>query len=199
VINLHKSQPNTICPPEQGEGASPFKVKTYFSILAWLLFIALLAGCEREKPEVALKEEEEEFLKEELPPLEEWAEKEWEEEREEIKLETEKGLNEAMAATSLNMRRLDRAVEKKDWENISTSSRRIEDLIAGRCVNLYYQKNPTGVPTDFILIGDQFRKAIMLLIQAGDRKDIKMIKSRYDEVSRTCYDCHEKFKKKPSE
>ncbi len=143
-----------------------------------------------------MKEEEEEFLKEELPPLEEWARKEWEEGKEEISLETKVGLEQAMAATSLNMRRLDRAVDKKDWEAISTSSRKIEELIAGRCVNLYYQKNPAGVPTDFIVIGDQFRRSIRQLILAGDSKDIKVVKQRYDEVSRTCYSCHEKFKKK---
>lgn len=164
-----------------------------------LLSTILLVGCEREKPE-ALKEEEareeEKFLKEELPPLGEWAQKEWEAEKEEIKLETNEGLGQAMEATGLNMRRLDRAVGKKDWEAIAESSRKIEDLIAGRCVNLYYQKNPAGVPTDFILIGDQFRKTIRLLILAGDKKDIKTINLRYDEVSRTCYDCHQKFKKK---
>lgn len=174
------------------------KTKPYLILysVSCILYSLILVGCEREKPEVTMKEEEEQFLKEELPPLEEWAKREWEVEKEEMPLETEKGLQEAMAATSLNMRRLDRAVEKKDWDTINTSSRKIEDLIAGRCVNLYYQKNPAGVPTDFILIGDQFRKTIMLLIQAGDRKDAKMTKLRYDEVSRTCYDCHDKFKKK---
>lgn len=170
------------------------KIKTPLSILV-CLFFALLVSCEREKPEVALKEEEEEFLKEELPSLEEWARKEWEEGREEIKLETKEGLGQAMEATGLNMRRLDRAVGKKDWESIAESSRKIEELIAGRCVNLYYQKNPAGVPTDFILIGDQFRKAIRSLVLAGDRKDIKAVQLRYDEVSRTCRDCHDKFKK----
>lgn len=179
------------------------KTKPYLLILIGLIAIASLVGCERDKPEVALKEEEaqqeEAFLKEELPPLEEWAKGEWEEEKEEIRLETEKGLTEAMAATSLNMRRLDRAVDKKDWAAISTSSSKIEDLIAGRCVDLYYKKNPSGVPTDFILIGDQFRKTIRLLVQAGDKKDIGQVKLRYDEVSRTCYDCHEKFKKKKEE
>ncbi|MBI5125968.1 MAG: hypothetical protein HZA70_07025, partial [Planctomycetes bacterium] len=49
-----------------------------------LLSTILLVGCEREKPEVTIKEEEEQFLKEELPPLEEWAKKEWEVEKEEM-------------------------------------------------------------------------------------------------------------------
>ncbi|HHT9119919.1 MAG TPA: hypothetical protein ACFYD3_05180 [Candidatus Hypogeohydataceae bacterium YC41] len=175
------------------------KIKAYLYIPIMLVFIALLMSCKREKPEEALKEEEvkqeKEFLKEELPPLEGWAQKQWEEEKE-IKLETEQGLEEAMAATSLNMRRLDRGVQKKDWKVINESSRKIEDLIAGRCVNLYYKKNPAGIPTDFIVIGDQFRRAIRQLILAGDRKDINMVKLRYDEVSRTCSDCHEKFRKK---
>jgi hypothetical protein len=176
------------------------KTKPYLSISIGLVFMALLMGCEREKPKVVLEEEEvkeeEEFLREELPPLEEWAQREWEEEKEEIKLETKTGLEQAMAATSLNMRRLDGAVGKKDWETISATSQKIEDLIAGRCVDLYYQKNPAGVPTDFIVIGDQFRKSIRLLVMAADKKDIKAIKLHYDEVSRTCYDCHQKYKKK---
>src|SRR3990167_7595364 len=89
------------------------KIKPYLILysVSCILYSLLLVGCEREKPEVTIKEEEEQFLKEELPPLEEWAKREWEAEKEEMPLETEKGLQEAMAATSLNMRRLDRSEE----------------------------------------------------------------------------------------
>ncbi len=166
-----------------------------------VLFAFLVFGCERDKPKVVVEEEEvkereEEFLREELPPLEEWAEREWAEEKEEIVLGTKEGLEEAMAATSLNMRRLDRAVQKKDWGSIVESSEKIEALIAGRCVDLYYKKNPAGVPDDFILIGDQFRKTARLLVLAGKKKDVDAVKRRYDDLSLTCSDCHEKFKKR---
>lgn len=177
-------------------------MKRIFCLGLVLIFVCLNApSCKKEEegPKVALKEEEEEFFKEELPSLEQWAEKEWKdkewEEEKAPELETTEGLEDAMAATSLHMRRLDGAVKAKNWKQIDTSANRIEDLIAGRCVNLYYRKNPAGVPTDFILIGDRFRISVHALIMAGRKKDLAGVKTYYANVEQSCKDCHERYKK----
>ncbi len=158
-------------------------------------------SCKKEPEEVtvAQKEEEEEFFKEELPRLEEWAEKEWEErewvEEEPIELETTGGLKEAMAATSRAMRQLSRSVKKENWETIVDSGRKVEDLIAGRCVTLYYKQHPSGVPTQFIVIGDRFRNAIHSLVMAARASNSEGVLSNFLTVKGTCKDCHKLFRK----
>lgn len=178
------------------------KMKRLLSIGLVLLLISVssLTCKKEEEKKVALKEEEKEFFKEELPALDEWAkkkwaEKEWSKEEEIVELETPKGLQEAMASTSMNMRRLSRGVEKKDWEAVVESATKIEDLIAGRCVNLYYKEHPEGVPTDFVLIGDKFRISIRSLVLAGKARNISSVQSNFDKVQQTCKDCHNIYKK----
>ncbi|MCB7128297.1 MAG: hypothetical protein J3T61_02015 [Candidatus Brocadiales bacterium] len=188
--------------------------KSLYLGLMLLLFISVnTVSCERaeEEPEeetmVALREEEEEFFGEKIPALEEWAEQEWEErapvEEEEgeepVELETPGGLKEAMAATSRAMRRLSRSVKKDNWEGIKDSGKQVEDLIAGRCVTLYFKQHPSGVPTEFIIIGDRFRAAIQSLVRGAKGRNSNDVLREFFVVKGTCKDCHKLFKEKDDE
>ncbi len=174
---------------------------TLYLGLILLLISAGLTSCKKEDEEVTVVqlEEEEEFFKEEIPGLDEWAEQEWEKrewvEEEPIELATTGGLKEAMAATSRAMRQLSRSVKKDDWEEIKDSGKRVEDLIAGRCVTLYYKQHPAGVPTQFIISGDRFRTSIQALIRAAKARNTDDVLSEFTTVKATCKDCHELFKK----
>ncbi len=143
--------------------------------------------------------EEEEFFQEEIPSLDEWAqqewqEAEWEEEEEPIELETAGGLKEAMAATSRAMRQLTRSVKKDDFEEVIDSGTRVEDLIAGRCVTLYFKQHPSGIPTDFIVIGDRFRTSIQALVREAKAGRAEGVRDEYVKVKATCKGCHNLFK-----
>jgi hypothetical protein len=147
---------------------------------------------------VALMEEEE-FFQDEIPSLDEWAqqewqEAEWEEEEEPIELETTGGLKEAMAATSRAMRKLTRSVKKDDFEEVIDSGTRVEDLIAGRCVTLYFKQHPSGIPTDFIIIGDRFRTSIQALVREAKAGRAEGVRDEYVKVKATCKGCHDLFK-----
>lgn len=170
----------------------------YLGLILLLISVNSMS-CKKEPEEttVALREEEE-FFREELPKLEEWAEKEWEErewvEEEPVELETVGGLKEAMAATSRAMRELGRSVSKENWKAIVDSGRKVEDLIAGRCVTLYYKQHPSGVPTQFIIIGDRFRNSIHSLVMAANAGNADVVRSNFLSVKSTCKDCHKLFK-----
>ena len=177
--------------------------KALYLCLILLLVSVNLISCRKKEPEeqqVVLKEEEKEFFKEEIPPLEEWATQEWEE-REvteaepPIELETPGGLKEAMASTSRAVRELSRSVEKDDWEEIKNSGRKVEDLIAGRCVTIYFKQHPSGVPTDFIVIGDRFRNSIQALVREAQAGRGDLVRDEFGKVKATCKDCHKLFKK----
>lgn len=182
-------------------------MKKALCLVLILLFVTVHATSCRKQPEeetvVALREEEEEFFKEEIPPLDEWAEQEWEgrelEEEEPIELKTSGGLKEAMAATSRAMRRLSRSIKKEDWEETKASGKEVEDLIAGRCITLYYRQHTSGVPTEFIIVGDRFRIAIHSLIMAARGRNTRDVQREFSVVRGTCKDCHKLFKEKDEE
>ncbi|MEE9200039.1 MAG: hypothetical protein V3V45_01195 [Candidatus Brocadiales bacterium] len=182
-------------------------MKKALCLVLILLFIAAQATSCRKRPEeetvVALREEEEEFFKEEIPPLDEWAEQEWDgrklEEEEPIELKTTGGLKEAMAATSRAMRRLSRSIKKEDWEETKASGKEVEDLIAGRCITLYYRQHTSGVPTEFIIVGDRFRVAIHSLIMAARGRNTRDVQREFTVVRGTCKACHKLFKEKDEE
>jgi hypothetical protein len=182
-------------------------MKTTLYLALALLFVSVsFVSCDNgpdtdidEETTVALREEEEEFFQGEIPALDEWAqqewqEAEWEEEEEPIELETAGGLKEAMAATSRAMRQLTRSVKKGDFEEVIDSGTRVEDLIAGRCVTLYFKQHPSGIPTDFIVIGDRFRTSIQALVREAKAGREDMVREEYVKVKATCKGCHDLFK-----
>lgn len=174
----------------------------YLGLILLLVFVNSIS-CKKKEPEeelVVLREDEKEFFQEEIPSLEEWATQEWkergllEEEEQPIELETPGGLKEAMAATSRAMRQLSRSVNKDDWTAIIDSGRKVEDLIAGRCVTLYFKQHPSGVPTDFIVIGDRFRNSIQALVREARAGRSDVVRDEFIKVKATCKDCHKLFK-----
>lgn len=177
--------------------------KALYLCLILLLVSVNSISCRKKEPEeqqVVLKEEEKEFFEEEIPSLEEWATQEWEqreipEAEPPIELETAGGLKDAMAATSRAMRELSRSVEKDDWGEIKSSGQRVEDLIAGRCVTLYFKQHPSGVPTDFIVIGDRFRNSIQALVREARAGRSDLVRDEFSKVKASCKDCHKLFKK----
>ncbi|MCP4364660.1 MAG: cytochrome c, partial [Planctomycetes bacterium] len=62
------------------------------------------------------------------------------------------------------------------------------------CVKLYFKQHPSGIPTDFIVIGDRFRNSIQALVREAKDGREDEVGGEYVKVKATCKDCHNLFK-----
>ena len=107
----------------------------------------------------------------------------------------EKTLKLAMKRTSMDTRRLAKALESRDWIEIEIWANELKQGIGVSCVNLYI-KNHTGVSGEFIILGDRFYNATNRLILSCKKRDAEIADAQFGKMIKSCEACHEGYKKK---
>ncbi|MDR4504683.1 MAG: hypothetical protein MRK01_07825 [Candidatus Scalindua sp.] len=105
----------------------------------------------------------------------------------------ENSLKNAMKKTSRDVRRLSKALEKKDWVEIEMWAEELKRGIGASCVNLYI-KNHSGASGEFIILGDRFYNAANKLTISCQNHDIQAAHTEFNMMLKSCDDCHEGYK-----
>jgi len=106
-----------------------------------------------------------------------------------------KTLKLAMKRTSMDTRRLAKALESRDWIEIEMWANELKQGIGVSCVNLYI-KNHTGASGEFIILGDRFYNAANRLILSCKKHDTEIADAQFGKMIKSCETCHEGYKKR---
>ncbi|MBT3881506.1 MAG: cytochrome c [Candidatus Scalindua sp.] len=121
-----------------------------------------------------------------------------EDEEIEAYLSEEATLKRAMKRTSMDTRRLAKALESKDWIEIETWANELKQGIGVSCVNLYIKTHP-GVSAEFIILGDRFYNATNRLIISCKKRDTEIADAQFAKMMKSCEMCHDGYKKQDND
>ncbi len=110
----------------------------------------------------------------------------------------EESLKRAMKKTSMDTKRLARALESTDWIEIEMWAGELKQGIGVSCVNLYIKNHP-GVSAEFIILGGRFYNAANRLVLSCKDRDTEIADAEFNKMLKSCDDCHEGYKEKKQE
>jgi len=110
----------------------------------------------------------------------------------------EESLKRAMKKTSMDTKRLARALESRDWIEIEMWAGELKQGIGVSCVNLYIKNHP-GVSAEFIILGGRFYNAANRLVLSCKDRDTEIADAEFNKMLKSCDDCHEGYKEKKQE
>ncbi len=107
----------------------------------------------------------------------------------------EESLERAMKKTSMDTKRLARALESRDWIEIEMWAGELKQGIGVSCVNLYIKNHP-GASAEFIILGGRFYNAANRLILSCKDRDTEIADAEFNKMLKSCDDCHEGYREK---
>jgi hypothetical protein len=110
----------------------------------------------------------------------------------------EESLAQAMKKTSMDTKRLARALESRDWIEIEMWAGELKQGAGVSCVNLYIKNHP-GASAEFIILGGRFYNAANRLILSCKDRDTEIADAEFNKMIKACDDCHEGYKEKKQE
>ncbi|MBI2560366.1 MAG: cytochrome c [Planctomycetes bacterium] len=87
---------------------------------------------------------------------------------------------------------LDDAIKKKNWDKIMLYARHVDSL--GELL-LSANVDTKNIPQEFFEIDQKFQEARDFIIEASEKKDVKVIRDEFKRMQKTCKECHAKYKK----
>jgi hypothetical protein len=105
-----------------------------------------------------------------------------------------KGLAVAMKKASIKMRRLAKAVENDDWDEMDVWTRELKEGIGFNCVELYMIEN-NDIPNEFTVLCNKFNTAINKLMLGSKNHDTCNTSLEFNNLVKSCESCHEGFNK----
>ena len=106
----------------------------------------------------------------------------------------ERGLAVAMKKASIKMRRLAKAVENNDWDEMDVWTHELKEGIGFNCVELYMIEN-NDIPNEFTKLCNKFNTAINKLMLSGKKQDTNNASLEFNNLVNSCEACHEEFNK----
>jgi hypothetical protein len=104
-------------------------------------------------------------------------------------------LEKAMKSASKDLRRLSGAIEGRDWVEIEMWTKELKEGIGYSCVELYMAEH-RGISSEFVIRGSQFYDAVRKLTASCKKHDVEAIDSEFNQLLKTCDDCHDIYKEK---
>ncbi len=104
-------------------------------------------------------------------------------------------LEQAMKNASRDLRRLSRSIESRDWVEIEMWTKELKEGIGYSCVELYMAEH-RGISSEFVIMGSRFYDAVRTLILSCKEHDTETIDAGFNQVLKTCDDCHDVYKQK---
>ncbi|WP_162532202.1 cytochrome c [Candidatus Scalindua japonica] len=100
----------------------------------------------------------------------------------------------AMKKASISMRRLARAVEYNDWDQMDLLTKELKENIGFNCVELYMIEN-NDIPHEFTVLSSKFNNALNKLMLCGKKQDSSNTNQEFNNLVKSCDACHESFNK----
>ena len=110
----------------------------------------------------------------------------------------EESLARAMKKTSMDTKRLARALESRDWIEIEIWAGELKQGIGVSCVNLYIKNHP-GVSAEFIILGGRFYNAANRLVLSCKNQEAEIADAEFNKMLKACDDCHDGYREKKQE
>ncbi len=87
---------------------------------------------------------------------------------------------------------LDGAIKNNKWDKITLYARHVDSL--GELL-LSANIDTKNIPQEFFEIDQKFQESRDFIIEASEKKDVKVIRNEFKRMQKTCKECHAKYKK----